>query len=200
MNQQSFIFIGRSGCGKGTQTKLLMDHLKAVDSSREVFWVQSGEEFRRFIQGDSYTKKLAKKIYDRGELEPEFLAILMWSNFFAENFNGKDHVIIDGTPRELPEAGVLHSIFDFYNLTKPRVIYINVSEATASERLAKRGRMDDTNGDIKRRMHWFETEVIPTIDFYRNNPTYQFIEVEGGNEKTPLELHNEILKRAGLEE
>ncbi|MDO8575638.1 MAG: nucleoside monophosphate kinase [bacterium] len=196
MSTQSYIFIGKSGCGKGTQGKLLADFLKTKDTSRDIFYVQSGDEFRRFIQGDSYTKHLSKKIYDDGKLEPEFLAILMWANYFAENYNGKDHIVIDGTPREVHEAGVLHSIFDFYKLEKPRVVYINISAEEATRRLSGRGRRDDNEVDIKARLKWFETDVIPTIDFYRSNPFYQFVEVNG--ERDTEVVHQEILQRVGL--
>lgn len=196
MNRQSFIFIGRSGCGKGTQSRLIGEYLEKIDPSRKAFYVQSGEEFRRFIQGDSYTKRLSKKIYEDGGLEPEFLAILMWANFLSENYNGKDHVIVDGTPREIHEAGVLHSIFDFYKLEKPRVVYINISEEEAEKRLLSRGRQDDNQRDIKARLKWFNTDVIPTIDFYRNNSFYQLVEVNG--EKDIEEVHKEIIERTGL--
>ncbi|MCX6716730.1 MAG: nucleoside monophosphate kinase [Candidatus Taylorbacteria bacterium] len=197
MNKQSYIFIGRSGCGKGAQVELLLNFLKKNDAGRGVFWVQTGAEFRRFIEGDSFTKRLSGKIYKEGKLQPEFLSVLMWANFMAENYNGNDHLLIDGTPRQVHEAGVLNSVFDFYGIKDLHVIYINTSEETAKKRLLGRGRMDDTEEDIKVRMEWFKTNVIPTVDFYKKSPQYNFVEVDG--EGDPSTIHQDILKKVRLE-
>jgi adenylate kinase family enzyme len=74
---------------------------------------------------------------------------------------------------------VLDSIFSFYNLDKPTVIYINVSKEWSVERLMKRGRADDKREEIIERLSWFETEVLPTIEYYRNSKSYSFVEING---------------------
>ena len=61
MNKNSFIFIGRSGSGKGTQAALLIQALKKSDPNREPLYVQTGQELRQFIQGSSFTQKITKK-------------------------------------------------------------------------------------------------------------------------------------------
>ncbi len=194
MNERlSFILIGKSGCGKGTQSELLTQYLKTKTPDMGVFYVQSGAEFRRFINGDSYTKKLSKQVYDVGGLEPEFLSILMWTNLIAENYNGKDHMLIDGSPRLSHEAKVLDSMFPFFGMKRPVVIFLNVSDTWATSRLLERGRMDDNTADIKRRLSWFGEEVMKTIDFYRNNSDYTFIEING--ERNTNEIHKEIIEK-----
>ena len=60
MKPQTFIFIGRSGCGKGTQAELVQEHLKQIDPKRKVLYIQTGAEFREFIKGNSETQKLSK--------------------------------------------------------------------------------------------------------------------------------------------
>jgi adenylate kinase family enzyme len=192
----SFILIGKSGCGKGTQSDLLSKYLKNKTPEQGVFYVQSGDEFRRFINGDSYTKKLARKVYDEGGLEPEFLSILMWTNFVAENYNGNDHIIIDGSPRLSHEALVMDSLFPFFGMSRPVVIYLNVSDTWATSRLLERGRRDDNSPDIKKRLEWFGDEVMKTVDFYRNNGQYRFIEVNG--EQGSDKVHKEILEKLNI--
>ncbi|MEK7157883.1 MAG: hypothetical protein AAB688_02270, partial [Patescibacteria group bacterium] len=93
MLPQNFTFIGRSGCGKGTQARLLGEHLSKVDSQREVFFLETGAEFRKFIQGEGYTQRLSKKIYDDGGSQPEFLSVYMWSRVLAESFKENEHLI-----------------------------------------------------------------------------------------------------------
>lgn len=193
MLPQNFIFIGRSGCGKGTQAKLLKEHLNKVDPRKNVFYLQTGAEFRKFIQKEGYTQNLSRKIYDEGALQPEFLSIYMWSHLLVENFKEDEHLIVDGTPRKFHEAGALHSIFDFYKREKPYLIFIKTGEQWAIDRLNDRGRFDDNSDDIKSRLGWYETEVLPAIGFYRNNFKYHFIEING--EQTIEKVHQDILSK-----
>lgn len=201
MNAQSFIFIGRSGCGKGTQAQLLHVWLEQKDKDagveRGVFYLQTGQELREFIQGNNPTQLIARKIYNEGELMPEFLTIYAWARQLSEKFNGTDHLIIDGTPRKLHEAGALHSIFSFYGRTdKCHVIYMNISEDEAVKRLMARGRTDDNPEDIRARLKWFETDVLPAVEYYRNSPEYCFHEING--EQSPEEVSREIMEALAI--
>jgi adenylate kinase len=179
MNIKAFIFIGRSGSGKGTQAKLLSDYLKKVDPERKTLYVQSGGEFREFIKGPSQTQVLSREINTAGKLQPEFLAIYMWTNVLVRDFTVNEHIIFDGMPRKYHEAGVLDSIFDFYGIVKPIVVSLKVSEDWAVKHLMARKRADDTEQSIRERLSWFDKEVAPAIDYYRNNSRYSFIEVNG---------------------
>lgn len=177
--QKVFILMGMSGCGKGTQGKLLQDHIGG-----ETLYVQTGGELREFIKGDSYTQKLTAKFYAEGLLTPEFVAIHMWTSLLINKFTGKQNLIIDGSPRRLHEAGTMHSIFSFYNLPKPTVIHFEMSKEVALERLLKRKRLDDTEDDIKSRLAWYETNVLPTVQFFEMHPDYNFIKI---NADQPVE-------------
>src|SRR5689334_7971892 len=124
MVPQTFIFIGRSGCGKGTQAELLHKYLDENDKDGHlVFYLETGARFREFISRDNFTAKLAKKVSDSGARQPDFLAVLMWANIVAENFTNEEHLIIDGTPRSVAEATVLDSAVKFYNRQNPTVVY-----------------------------------------------------------------------------
>lgn len=192
-----FIFMGRSGCGKGTQVKLLMEKLKELDPTREIVSLETGKRFRDFIKGPTYTHELSKKIYDDGGLQPEFLTIDMWSEFFVQGIHQDSHVILDGTPRRYHEAFVLDSAVKFYAWPRPHVIYINISREEAVKRLMGRGRTDDNMPDITSRLDWFDTDVVRTLTFYQDNgPDYMFHEING--ERPAEVIQEEIQKRVGL--
>ena len=142
MTLQTFIIIGRSGSGKGTQADLLQEYIKKQDSETEILYVESGDEFREFLKSDSYSSKLAKEVNTKGELQPAFLAIWVWADYLTKNLNDKKHLILDGTPRKLNEAHVLDGAFSFYKRSNVNVIYINVSEDWATNRLKDRQRSD----------------------------------------------------------
>lgn len=191
MDQKVFILIGRSGCGKGTQAKFLSEHLKKVNPHRDVLYIQSGMEFRNFIKGESETQELSRKAYESDALQPEFLSVYMWVNVLVNRYNGSQNIIFDGSPRRKSEAEVLNSAFNFYGLYKPYVIHIDVSEETVTKRLIERHRMDDGKKDIEKRLAWYKEEVIPTINYYKNNDKYNFISISG--ERTIEETHQDII-------
>lgn len=192
MNQKVFILIGRSGCGKGTQGALLIEYLKKVDPSRSTLYVQNGSEFREFIRGDSATQKISNELYKADKLQPEFLSVYMWINVLVNKYTGNEHIIFDGAPRRRHEAGVLDSIFDFYKLEKPIVISIDISEEVATKRLEERHRMDDKKEDIIKRLAWYKTDVIPAIEYYKSNPRYTFLNING--ERPIEEIHKDIIE------
>lgn len=195
MDPKTLVFIGRSGCGKGTQAKLIIDYIKSKDKERKLYYLESGEEFRKLIFGDSYTSRLSRKIYEAGGLQPEFLAVWVWSHLFIENVSGDEHLIIDGTPRKQREAYVLDSAFTFYKREEPQIIYLNVSREWSTIRLTNRGRSDDNPGDIDARMNWFDSEVLPAVNFFKDHIYYKVHEING--EQTIEEVHEEILKSLG---
>ncbi len=196
MTPQTFIFIGRSGCGKGTQAELVKDYLKKKDPSRRTLYIQTGAELREFREGKSATQKLSKEIYDKGGLQPEFLAVFAWTSVLVKKYTGDEHLIMDGMPRKYHEAGVLDSVFSFYKINKPHVIYIDISKDEAMKRLLARKRFDDLSEEIEARLKWFEIEVIPTLDFFKNNPDYNYVIVNG--EQSPEKVHEEILSKMKL--
>ena len=180
MELLTFIFIGRSGCGKGTQAELLQEHIKKVDQQHPIFYIETGERFRQFIKQDSLSSRLAAEIYKTGSRQPDFIAVWMWSHLLVENMTGEEHLIFDGTPRSLQEAQIIDTAITFYQRQRSHVIYLNISRETSKARMIARRRMDDINPEeIERRLNWFETDVVPAVEYYRKYSKYNFIELDG---------------------
>ncbi len=191
--QQTFIFIGRSGCGKGTQAALLMEKLKAEDSG-DIFYLETGQRFREFVKQPNYTSGLSYEIMKRGERQPDFLAAHIWSHVLIATFNGRQHLFIDGTPRSKNEAVILDTAIKFYKLNKPFVVYMDVSNEWARERLLARGRADDKGAEgVEKRLAWFERDVMPAVEYYREHPDYHFLHING--EQSIEEVHTEFLEK-----
>lgn len=196
MEPQAFIFVGRSGSGKGTQAALLMDVLSKKDSKRTIFTVETGKELRKFIAGPSYTQKKAGEIMAQGGFLPSFLAIYNWTRVLVDTYEIGSHMVFDGTSRRLPEAIVLDSIFDFYGITKCWVVYLDIHDEEATNRLLARGRADDTHEGIKNRLGNFEQDMKPSIEFFRNNPRYDFLDINGIGKIE--DIHADIVAKVGL--
>lgn len=187
-----YLFIGRSGCGKGTQSKLLQTHVLS-EGITDIYSYEGGLHFRNFIKGNTYTQGISRKIYEEGGLQPEFISIVHWASALNENFTGKETLFIDGSPRRWDEAKVFDSAFEFYDLRDVTIIYPNVSREWSERHLRSRGREDDSDEYIKKRLDWFETEVIPVIEYYRDHRDHHFVEVDG--EQTIEKVHQDILEK-----
>ncbi len=185
MQPQHIVFIGKSGSGKGTQADLVKKHLERVDD-RKVIDVSTGSEFRSFMNGPSYTARRVKQELEDGKLLPTYLAIWVWTNIIVDRYSGEEHVLLDGTPRRLEEAKILDTALQFYKEAKSQVVYIDVSDEWARERLGVRGRHDDKDEEITKRLEWFGTDVMPAVDFFRGDKehiTFHNIDGEGSIEE-----------------
>lgn len=190
MHKQFYILIGRSGSGKGTQAELLKSLLESKRGT--VKHITTGGGFREFISEDNFVAKTAREVNEVGGLQPEFLAIWNWSNIFINNVAGDTSVILDGAPRKVYEMQALHSAITFLKYENPVVLYVDVSEGWAKERLLYRGRDDDKNiQDIEKRLSWFETDVLPVVDMYLRDLRYKVIHING--EQSVDDVHKEIL-------
>src|SRR3989344_3468777 len=196
MSPQTFIFFGPSGSGKGAQAKLLIEKLNVVDSEKRVLYLETGEKLREFVKEASLTAKLAKEVLNSGGLMPEFIPIWVWTEFLIRHVSGDEHLIIDGSPRKLDEATILDSALQFYKREKPFVISIEVSDAWARERMQGRQRSDDNKNEINERLLWYKNNVLPAINYFRDNLFYTFVPING--EQSIEEVHKEILGKCQL--
>lgn len=195
MSPQTIIFFGPSGAGKGTQAKLLIEKLKEKNE-REIIYIETGQRFRDFSEEASFTAKKTKKIMQTGGLLPEFLPIWIWTEYFIRHVSGEEHMILDGLSRRVHEAPILDSAMKFYGRVNPKVISIEVSREWAKERLVGRGRNDDNLEEIDKRMDWYYQNVMPAIEFFKNNSYYSFFTING--EQTIEEVHEEIMSKIRL--
>lgn len=192
MKNGVFIFVGKSGCGKGTQADLLREYFKKTYPKNEFFSLETGEKFRELAKKTNYTSELAKKINDTGGLQPEFLCVSFWGALFIEKMKPDTALFIDGSPRKLYEAYVLDGALEFYERKNIFVIFLDSSADEVTARLLKRGRVDDTPSGIAQRLRWFETDVVPSINFFKENPRYRFLNING---QQPIEkVHADIVR------
>jgi adenylate kinase family enzyme len=162
------------------------------NDSRGVFHLESGNRFRDFIKGNYFASNLAREISESGGLQPEFLSTWVWASEIIENLRKDMHLILDGTPRRLAEAKVLESAFHFFERPRVDIIYINVSKEWSIQKLHDRGRADDIEiKSVLERMKWFESDVVPAIDYYRAHRSHVFHEING--EQSIEKVHQDII-------
>ncbi len=191
--EKTFIFIGRSGCGKGTQIAALKEHLTNSGDATQIFTVGTGDRFREFVAGTGYAHVLAREIYEHGSRQPDFLAVHMWATDLIAHVSdtADEHLIFDGTPRSLSEAQMLDTALRFFKRSAVAIVFLNVSRAWATEHLLGRGRGDDDAIGVQKRLDWYDNDVAPAVEYFRSHPVYRFVEVDG--EQAPEEVTRKMI-------
>lgn len=188
-----FLLMGRSGCGKGTQAKLLIKHLRD-NGFGETLYVYTGEKLRNFAEkGETLAARAARKKMKEGGLLPSFLAVWLWSGALIEGINENNNAVMDGSPRTLLEAMMADDAMEFYGRKRVIPVFLETSEEWSTQRLLGRGRSDDSAESIKKRMAYFEKDVIPVIDYYEKESKHKLIRING--EQSVEEVHKEILEK-----
>jgi adenylate kinase family enzyme len=60
-----------------------------------------------------------------------------------------------------------------------------------------RKRIDDNMDDINARLDFYYKDVVPTLEYYKNNSFYNYIHINGN--KSIQEIFEEIKEKSGLE-
>jgi adenylate kinase family enzyme len=174
----AYLFYGKSGCGKGTQAEILKERLES--QGRKVLSIETGKLFRAFTEErDDFLASHVAAIIDQGKLMPPFFPIYLWANLLINEYTGVEDIIFDGVSRRLEEAPILDSALDFLEINERYLIHIHVSDQWVFEHMGKRGRVDDTQEGMQKRLSWFTENVLPVIDYFSHNKKYKTTIING---------------------
>lgn len=158
---RTFVFLGISGSGKGTQAEFLRRSL------RKSRILSTGDGFRRISSRPNFLGRYIREIYRRGGLMPYWAAAHVWLGNFFSRLSREEHIIFEGAPRRVEEAPVLDDFMRDVGRELPVAIYVRLPERAARERLLGRGRDDDNRRAITGRFAFFREHVTKVIVYYR---------------------------------
>ncbi|MCR4325962.1 MAG: nucleoside monophosphate kinase [Patescibacteria group bacterium] len=194
MKPLTVLFFGSQGAGKGTQVKMLMDLLRSK-SDREIIRIDMGQELRNLRDTGTYAGKLTGEIIDNGIRIYDFMAIYLQTKLLMENFTGEEHIIADGLARGDDQTRGFDDMMKFFKRDDLQVVNLVISDDTAVKRLLARGRNDDTEEAIRRRLAWTKTDVLPQLELLKSRGRTVH-EIDG--EPDVKTIHNNILAALGL--
>lgn len=191
----SVIFFGIQGAGKGTQAKLLRDYLDEHTNS-ETLYLETGQLLRDFMAKDGFTNKLVDETISQGGLLPSFMPVYVLGREMVKGFSGAEHLIFDGATRRANQTVMLDSMLRFYRRNPYHLVLIDLSEESAMERLKERGRSDDTEEKIKKRIAWSKEHMASVMKQFEGfECTIHNVDGEPSIE----EIHKDILEKLELE-
>jgi adenylate kinase len=154
------VLVGPPGAGKGTQATALSVKLGIPH-------ISTGDLFRKHIADETELGTQVKHILDSGKLVPDEITNQMLVERL-EQPDTTDGFLLDGFPRNIGQAEVLSRELADSDQKLDAVVQLLVSEDVLVQRLLVRGRSDDNEDVIRHRLHVYQSETAPLLDYYRD--------------------------------
>ena len=172
----NIILFGPPGAGKGTQSKYLVNKLKA-------FQISTGELLRNeIIKNSDIGKAITNDMNDGRFVNDEIVNKIIEK--LVSDPQKKNRLIFDGYPRTLTQAKNLNTLLDNSNQKIDLIIFLNVDKETIIKRIEKRkileNRSDDDSITILKRYETYMKTTQPVLNFYSENPNFK--EIDGNLE------------------
>lgn len=152
------VLFGPPGAGKGTQAEVLSERLAIPH-------ISTGDLFRTNIGNQTPLGLKAKSFLDAGDLVPDEVTNEMVRERLAES-DAREGFLLDGYPRTTPQADALSEVLDEYGVSLSAVLQFDVPEDELVRRMQERGREDDNEDVIRRRLAVYREETEPLLDYY----------------------------------
>ena len=184
------VLLGPPGCGKGTQSKLLVEKNNFVQLS-------TGDLLRsETSNSNSDLGKKVKYLMESGELVPDDIVIDIIVNKVEEHKNKS--IIFDGFPRNLRQAEALDSSLEKVSVKLDHAILFQIDFKILEERINNRinetkgseQRKDDNSETLLNRIEVFKSSTLPIVRYYEEKGIIKKID---GMQKVN-EVYAEIIK------
>lgn len=198
IDQKTVLFYGSSGSGKGTQATLVKEYLEKTDPEHGVVYIETGQELRRLAKGFSVAARATKQVMDEGKLMPSFIPAWAWTDVLVRDYTGNEHLILDGLARRYEEAIILEEALKFFCRGDVTIIVLNVPKEWAVEKLMARGRSDDNEEDIRNRLDWYDENVLPAINYFKEKSDFKVVDIDGSG--TIEEVKEKVFEALNLKD
>lgn len=169
------VFFGPAGAGKSVQGQIL--------AARQGWrWLSAGQILR-----DTHDTEIVQTMHE-GKLVPHEAITRIMGDAIGKA-GDIDQIILDGFPRELPQAKWLIDSKTDHGRDIGLVVVLEVPREELLRRLAIRGRADDTPEAIDQRLHIYRQEMYPILGLFSDDHI-PVVHVDGVG--TVGEIHDRI--------
>jgi adenylate kinase len=187
-----WIFLGPPGAGKGTQAKLLAEHLGIPH-------VSTGDLLRKAVAEGTEVGRRARAYMEAGELVPDVVLL----GLVREALEGpaRRGCVLDGYPRNTTQAKALDGLLREVGQPLTGVLELEVSEQRLVERIASRaraeGRADDAAETVRHRLRVYGEQTSPLVAYYRERGTLRSVPGEGTVEEIQARIRRIASEEVG---
>ncbi len=156
------VILGRQGSGKGTQAARLVEAYSPIH-------VSTGDMLRTAVAAGTGLGREAEALMDAGDLVGDDLINGIVAERLAQSDVVEHGFLLDGYPRTADQAAALEVFLSEAgkNLDGAVNLAVPVDEVTA--RMMARGRADDTEEAIRRRLDLYESETVPLLAWFADH-------------------------------
>ncbi len=181
--------MGPPGAGKGTQAQLLAALWKIPH-------ISTGDILRACVVAKTALGQQAKAYMDKGELVPDELLM----DIVRERLKEPDADagwILDGFPRTVAQATFLDKLLHELSGAGAsngglKAVNLDVPDDILVARLLSRGRQDDNEETIRRRLQVYREQTEPLIAFYSDRLELVAVDGDRPMEEVTAELQREL--------
>ncbi len=169
MKPVNLAIFGRQGSGKGTQCEMITTELGSIH-------ISTGDMLRAAVEQGTEFGLQAKAIMDRGELVSDEVISGIVAERLAQSDVTQNGFLLDGYPRTLTQAESFVGILNDLGLTLDLALNLDVPIDEVTTRMLSRGRADDTEEAIARRLDLYEKETAPLFEFFLDQGVFEVID------------------------
>ena len=159
MTAVRLVILGRQGSCKGTQSARLVEAYGPVH-------ISTGDMLRAAVAAGTELGLQAKALMDAGDLVGDDLI----NSIVAERLVQDDVVergfLLDGYPRTPDQATALEGFLAEAGTPLDAAVNLDVPVDEVTARMMDRGRADDTEEGIRRRLDLYESETAPLLAWF----------------------------------
>lgn len=165
----NLMIAGAPGCGKGTQSELIVKHFNLRHFS-------TGDLLRQEIAEQTPLGKEIDAIISKGNFVPDSTIIEILTKAIGQLSKQCDGILLDGYPRTRTQAEALEEMMNESGTPMSLFIDLQVPENELINRLLIRGetsgRSDDNLETISKRLEIYHVKTEPVNDFYKKLNKY----------------------------
>ena len=159
MTAVRLVILGRQGSGKGTQAAHLVEAYGPVH-------ISTGDMLRAAVAAGTELGLQAKVLMDAGDLVGDDLINSIVAERLLEGDVVERGFLLDGYPRTPDQATALEGFLTDAGTPLDAAVNLDVPVDEVTARMVARGRADDTEEGIRRRLDLYESETAPLLAWF----------------------------------
>ena len=169
--KQLIVVIGLPGSGKDTQ-------IEFMQGVRKIEVIRIGDLIRERAKTNP---SIAQALHSGNLVDYDLVNSIVQQQL--ESFPDGSIIVSDGFPRDSDQADWMESYANTHGIEIAKYILLDISDQESLRRLLKRGRADDTEPIIRRRIEVFHELTDEVIDSVRGRDKFASVDATGSTDE-----------------